>query len=91
MKTIILTIALVFFVGCSQRIISYQEYDAEGNLLKDVNYKSNTLATDTEAGKIDVKTPIGDLKVDSVKVDNDSVEANTVIGGVPVGVKTGKE
>jgi hypothetical protein len=79
---LIALLAVVWAVaGCAQREYRHTTFGPTGIPLEIEHYKSNTIATDTQADNIYIEKPDGTIvEVNGVEQNNDSVKVITPYG-----------
>jgi hypothetical protein len=75
-------LAVVWAVaGCAQREYRHTTFGPTGIPIEEEHYKSNTIATDTQADSVYIEKPDGTIvEVNGVEQNNDSIKAYTPSG-----------
>ncbi len=83
-----LTIAIVItLTSCQQRECTYL-VDPNGVVIG-FHYKSNSIATDTNADRVKITTRSGVvIELNGVRQQQDSIKASAIVAGVPVVIET---
>jgi hypothetical protein len=77
----IFAVFLMASFGCAQREYKHTTFGPTGIPLEVEHYKSNTIATDTQADSVYIEKPDGTIvEVNGIKQDSDSVKVITPYG-----------